>query len=92
MPEDKSISDEQLSGVSGGGYLIDARGYEDQSQYAVLEFQPVEDETGLHCPAKGCLGMLHYDRVEDRVWKFHCPECRRIFLKRQSDMQWMGKQ
>lgn len=55
MSEDKcNVKDEQLSLASGGGYLVDARGYEDQSNYAVLENQPVEDETGLHCPIEGC--------------------------------------
>lgn len=92
MNEDKSpVKDEQLSKVSGGGYLVDARGYVDKTGYGVLEIQPVEDEFGVHCPIRGCQGFLHYDRVEDEVWKFTCTSCGRIFLKRRADMQWMGK-
>lgn len=92
MPEDKhNIQEEQLSSVSGGGHFVDASMDGDRlpADYSFLERQPVEDEAGLHCPIVGCSGFLDYDLEQGSYWRFHCPVCGRVFLKRKSDQVWL---
>lgn len=86
MPEIVSVSDEDLVEVSGGDDI-------NNEKWINVDVKDGPNNSAL-CPY--CVGVkLSYDgrakMFNQRVWKFHCPKCNKMFIKNADWHRWRVK-